>query len=424
MRNGESRFRAGAHARHRILLVDFAPSPGGSIVSLHGLVKGLCEDSYEPVVVLASGSSHVPRFRALGAQVFTMDVRQGQREAFSAPVEHLRTSGFADWVRRTGPVAAAWHLGGFWMRFWRTILPEARQIRDLAREHQAGLIHCNDALSISRSGVLGARLARLPCICHVRRFDRFGWFERWLMPSVDQFVFISNAVQQQFLAQQGRAAGHQIVFNGLDLEDFPVGIDGTSVRRELGLREKGPVVGIVGRLVDWKGHEVYLHALARVAETWPDVQGLIVGGVEVTNPSLTKELQELATALGLAEAVVFTGHRSDVSRMLAAMDVVAHASTSPEPFGRVIIEGMAMARPVVATSGGAVPEIVMDGQTGLLVEPGDVDGLAEAIVALLLDPERAASLGQAGRKRVEACFTSEHHVRQIEGVYGVVLGDS
>jgi glycosyltransferase involved in cell wall biosynthesis len=105
------------------------------------------------------------------------------------------------------------------------------------------------------------------------------------------------------------------------------------------------------------------------------------------------------------------------------MDILAHTSTAPEPFGRVLIEGMAMARPVIASADGGVPEIVLHGETGLLVPPGDVAALAESMVSLLQDPERAAALGRAGRQRVEAHFTTEQYVRQVQEVYGVVLGD-
>ena len=392
-------------------------------MSLYCLVKGLRGSPYTPLVLLASGNPYVPRFRALGVDVFTMDVRQGQGDTYAAPVERARDSTFADWIRRTGPAAAVWHNGGFWLRFWRRMLPQARQVRDLARRHEVGLIHCNDAVSISRIGILAARLAGIPCICHVRRFDHLGRFEHWLADSLDHLIFISGAIQRQFLEQRRQTAGQRVVHNGLDLGDFPPDLDGKAVRWELGLQSEKPVIGIVGRLVEWKGHEVFLGALARVAETYPDVQGLVVGGAGVSSPFLPQQLKRLAASLGLSEAVHFTGHRQDIARLLAAMDILAHTSTAPEPFGRVLIEGMAMARPVIASADGGVPEIVLHGETGLLVPPGDVGAFAEAMVSLLQDPERAAALGRAGRQRVVAHFTIEQHVRQVQEVYGVVCGD-
>lgn len=409
--------------KRSVLLIDFAPSPGGSIMSLYGLARGLRDSPYAPLVLLAPNNPLVPQFRSLGVEVFTLDARQGQGDLYAAPVERVRRSMFADWVRRTGPAAAIWHGGGFWLRLGRRLLPQAWWVARLAKGQQVRLIHCNDAVSISRVGILAARLAGLPCVCFPRRFDRLGRFERWLARSVDYFVFNSGAVQRQFLEQGERPMRQRVVHNGLDLDDFPLDLDGRAVRQELGLKPQAPVVGIVGRLVDWKGHDVFLRALARVAEEWPDVQGLVVGSPEVACPHLPQELQQLAVSLGLGEAVRFVGHRQDVARLLAAMDLLVHASIAPEPFGRVLIEGMAAAKPVVASAAGGVPEIVLDGQTGLLVEPGDVQGFAQAILSLLRHPERAAALGRAGRQRVEAHFTIERYVRQVQEVYGAVLGD-
>ena len=408
---------------HRVLLVDFAPSPGGSIVSLYYLVKGLREGGYTPLVLLSATNPYVPRFRALGVDVLTMDVRQGRGDVYAAPVQKARGSAMASWIRRTRPLAAIWHSGGFWLRLVRRMLPEAREVARLARAHQVNLVHCNDAVSISRIGILGARLAGLPCVCHARRFDRLGRFERWLAGSVDYFVFISAALEQHFLAQTRPAPPHRVIHNGLDLEDFPVRLDGRVARQEFGLSSDRIVIGIVGRLVGWKGHDVFLRGLERVAERYPEVQGLIVGGPEVNSPHLPQQLRQQADSLGLSDIVHFTGHREDIAASIAAMDILVHASTEPEPFGRVLIEGMAMSKPVVASAAGGVPEIVVDGVTGLLVRPGDAAALSDALMSLVQDPQRAEALGRAGRSRVEALFTIQHHVQRVQEVYGVTLGD-
>jgi glycosyltransferase involved in cell wall biosynthesis len=409
--------------RERVLLIDFAPSPGGSIMSLHGLVGELRESPFEPLVLLASSNRYAERFRALGVPLFTLDVRQGEGQVYGGAVEQVRGSQFADWARQRQPAKAIWHGGGFWMRLARRTLPSARRVRDLARHERVRLVHCNDAPSISQIGLLGARLAHLPCVCHVRHFDRMGRFERWLARSVDHFVFISQATEQHLLPHLEPSARHSVVYNGVRLGDFSPDIDGNAVRKELGLPLDVPVVGILGRLVEWKGHDVYLRALARVAQCMPGVQGLVVGDTEVTSPNLARELADLAGSLGLGQAVHFVGYRTDTARMLAAMDILAHSSTSPEPFGRVLIEGMAMARPVVASNAGGVSEIVVHGETGFLAPPGDADGFAQAMLELLSDRQKAASYGRAGRRRVEELFTIEHHARMMQDVYGAVLGD-
>jgi glycosyltransferase involved in cell wall biosynthesis len=130
-----------------------------------------------------------------------------------------------------------------------------------------------------------------------------------------------------------------------------------------------------------------------------------------------REIRELATSLGLDDCLKFTGFRTDVPKLVQSLDVLVHASTTGEPFGQVIAEGMAACKPVVATLGGAVPEIVQDGVTGLLVPMGDAQSMAEAIIKLLSNPELAGQMGQAGRQRVEQHFTMEHVVKKVESIY-------
>ena len=123
----------------------------------------------------------------------------------------------------------------------------------------------------------------------------------------------------------------------------------------------------------------------------------------------------------LAGHVVLTGARHDVPACLDAMDVVIHASVVAEPFGRVLIEAMAIGRPVIAPREGGPLLIVVDGETGLLVPPRDAGALADALLALLADPARRAAMGRAGRARVDAVFDIRHHVRAMEALFDEVL---
>lgn len=407
----------------RVLLVDLAPTTGGSIVSLRLLVEGLLNGPYSPIVLLASGSPHVSTFRRLPVQVLTMDAQQGRGNTYSAPIDTIRSSDFAAWARHAPAISSIWHGVGFSTRILRRHLPEARRIARMASLHGAQLIHCNDAVAISRSSILAARLARLPCVCHARNFDDLGRFDHWLADSVDSFIFNSAATERAFLQQRAGRDRHRVIYNALDLAQFAASADGNSVRKELGLRVDIPVIGVTGRLVPWKGHDVYLHALARAVELGARLQGLVVGGPDPSHPNWLAHIRALAESLEIADAVHFVGHRDDVARMLAAMDVVVHTSTAPEPFGRVLIEAMAMSKPVVASSDGGVPEIVQEGQTGLMVSPGDVQAYAEAICSLLSHPDDAAAMGRAGRASVERRFSAATHVAQILDVYGDVLSD-
>jgi glycosyltransferase involved in cell wall biosynthesis len=185
-------------------------------------------------------------------------------------------------------------------------------------------------------------------------------------------------------------------------------MDAAATRAELGAREPGILFGIFGRLQRWKGQDVFLRAAASVAARHPGARFAVVGGsVFGLERDFEPELRALASALGIADRVVFTGQRPDTARLMAACDVICHATRGAEPFGMVIVEAMAQGRPVIATRGGGASEIVADGVTGLLVEPGDAEAMAAAMDRLAERSDQRASFSSAAHRRVEDCFSSE-----------------
>ena len=157
-------------------------------------------------------------------------------------------------------------------------------------------------------------------------------------------------------------------------------------------------------------------------EKVPDAYAFVVGGVPAGDHDYETALHSLAADLGIADRLVFTGYRADLPDILKVLDVVVHASVQPEPFGRVIVEAMAMGRPVVASNAGGPTEIIDDGQTGFLVPPNDDEALATRIVELLQDPTMAERIGEAGRRAAVEKFSAESHVRLVKEVYAKVLG--
>jgi glycosyltransferase involved in cell wall biosynthesis len=176
------------------------------------------------------------------------------------------------------------------------------------------------------------------------------------------------------------------------------------------------MVASVGRFVPFKGYMYLLEAARMVQNHRPDVHWVLVGEGE-----LREELEEQSRTLGLETQVHFTGWREDVPDILALCDVFVLPSVT-EHFGRVIIEAMAMGKAVVATDAGGVPEIVIHGETGLLVPPREPKALADAALTLLSDPAGAARLGLAGRQRVEEFFSLSRHIEAVEEIYAELLG--
>jgi glycosyltransferase involved in cell wall biosynthesis len=174
------------------------------------------------------------------------------------------------------------------------------------------------------------------------------------------------------------------------------------------------VIGIVGRLQPWKGQHRLLQALARLRERGLDVHGLIVGGDAYgLSPEYAAGLRNLVADLGLDDRVTMTGHVPDVARYVRAMDVLVSASVN-EPFGIVLLEGMAEGVPVVAVGDAGPLDIVEDGRTGVLVPSPAPEVLADALEPLVRDPERRRALGEAGRDRFLRGFTAEAMAASIQ----------
>ena len=214
------------------------------------------------------------------------------------------------------------------------------------------------------------------------------------------------------------------VYPSVDIEDFdPSAVpSSTEARRMLGLPTDIPLIGMVGRLQEWKGMHVLLNALPHVLEEQPKTHCVIVGGQHDLEPSYPKALREQTSRLGIDNHVTFAGFQRDIPTWMQAMDVVVHASDH-EPFGIVIIEAMALGKPVVAGDAGGPQEIITEGVNGLLAPYGDDYALAQQILTCLNDPAYAQKIGRAARERA-LDFTPETYThRFIEHLYDLLDAD-
>ena len=323
-------------------------------------------------------------------------------------VTYARQSGI-ETVRLTFPPLGSGALSGW-----------AATIRGLARvikSEGVRLIHANDPRGMAYAGLVG-RLCRVPVLWHVRTVNPNRALERLMSHLASGIVVVSEAVGRRF----GRTASGkvQVIYNGVDVSGVIPRRDVRAVRREFSF-EGRQVVGVVARLIPWKGHRAFLEAASLVAEKRQGVGFLIVGGDVSPEERYRGELVALADRLGLGRQVVFTGFREDVPDLLASLDVLVLPSLLEDPLPRVVLEAMALSRPVVASAVGGIPEIVVDGKTGFLVPPGAPPRMAEAIVALLEDPALATKMGEAGRNRVETRFSLQSHVTAVQAFYERLL---
>lgn len=221
----------------------------------------------------------------------------------------------------------------------------------------------------------------------------------------------SRATAAAFTGAGGHESLVRVVHNGIDPAPFDaVTIESaTAARAALRLPAGAFVVALFGRFHPWKGQQVLLEALARL----PRVHALFVGAPLFGEEAFASALQAQAARTGVADRAHFLGFRADVPELMRAADVIVHASVYPEPFGRVIVEGMLAERPVIATRAGGVTEII-DDETGVLVPPNDAAAMAQAIESLAADPSRAANLAARGAARARAGFSVTAMVRGVE----------
>ena len=299
----------------------------------------------------------------------------------------------------------------------------ARALGRLMDEIKPRVVHTNSMKSHFLA-LVPARFRGIPVIWHVRDILGEGWLRR-----VFRFVggrgpahilCISEATRRQFDGSRAHSRS-RVVYNGIDLRRFD-DVDRAGWRLRLGAPGDEVLVGIVGQISGWKGQDTFIEAAGVVSKQVPEARFVVVG--ECLFPEnegeYERRIHTRASELGLDPVLVWAGWSDDPQSVMSAIDVVVHASHLPEPFGRVIVEGMAAGRPVIASSEGAGPEIVRDGE-GLVIPPGEPGLLVDALLPLVTSGDVRKRMGEsarAGARRFDIALTAD----AVASVYAELLG--
>jgi len=270
-------------------------------------------------------------------------------------------------------------------------------------------------------GALCGRWAGVPIILASRR--SLGYFkddkpwrqkiENYANKKTDLILVNSKAVWEDVLAREKNCEGKiRLIYNGVDLQKYRVGGGNPAVRSEWHISPDDLVVGVVANLIHYKGHLEILYAAARLKPDFPRLKFVLVG----RDGGMLKPIEEKIISLGLKESVVLAGSRGDVDKIIPAFDILLLASHQ-EGFSNVLLEGMACAKPIVATRVGGNAESVADGETGFIIPPRDPGAMADALRKLLNDAALRARMGAAGRQRMEQLFSREALIRNMENLY-------
>jgi len=271
------------------------------------------------------------------------------------------------------------------------------EVARFARRHDVVYANSQKAFVLS---AIAAKLVRRPLIWHLHDIispAHFGSMQRRVQVLLAnrctaRVVVPSKAAADAFIAEGGRKDLVAIVPNGLDIA--PEAQSPAEIRRELNLPQ-GALVGVFSRLAEWKGQHVVLEALANT----PGVSCIIAGSALFGEEAYEQRLRQMVRDLALGERVHFLGQRSDVPRLMRAVDAVIHPSIDPEPFGRTLVEAMLADVPVIATDAGAASDILEGGRAGTLIPPGDAVALAQAIAGVMLrSPEHVKQIEYAAAR--------------------------
>jgi glycosyltransferase involved in cell wall biosynthesis len=371
---------------NRILFLDHATALGGAEISLFLILKKFDYSIFHPILACPYGSLWEAG-REVSAQIVEFEFPRLRRSVRALP----------------------------------DLLTKAKQLASIANFHSADVVYAN-TVRTAIYGSLAARMSSTRFVWHMRDFwlsenrpvlqfpDRAG--KAWIGFHADCILANSQAVARHLPYPEKT----RVVYNGVDTERFQPPGDISTMKALFGLPDNQPIVGTVSRLRPWKGADRFIRVAAEISQQDKDVIFLVVGGSPFdVRDGYAESLHRLVDQLNVSDRVVFTGQLEDIRPALSTMDVFVHPG-EPEPFGLVLIEAMAMQKPVVGFNHGALPEIVKDGETGFLISPGKEKDLVDAILTLLRSPRLMERMGIAGRKRVETNFSADRMAAEVSDI--------
>ena len=400
---------------------------GGVATVVDQLARGLDRNRYEPQVLFGTPLESDIRNKLSNTDIKTINMMEcGDRIIFGSHSFRKRKNLAYSIETYLGKNICQGYLS---LKSFCTLLlwqlPKIRLLIRTYRENNIRLVHTHNELVYAGPEIIAAWATRIPCICHSHSYSKLNYWDKLLVKLVNYFIYISKHQADHFCRQGIPAVKGRVIHNGIDTSKFAKRYDAGSVRREFGVKNSEPLIGLIGRIDWWKGHEYFIEAMASVIREVPGTKALIVGELAWKNIYLNRyyleKLHSLVQLFDLEDNIIFTGFRSDIPRLLSGMDVVVHASSEPEPFGLVIIEGMAAGKPVVGTAAGGVLDIIEDGVNGLLVPCKDSKAMARAVIQLLSNRTCAEKIAQLGRSSVVEKFTLKKQLSAVQYLYDSLL---
>jgi len=394
----------------RILLLESGTGPGGSVNFIRDFVLHVDHSRAHVIAGLyfPNPSKTLEELRTRGFPVVFFQSTRPTARKTSAAVSSLFDTSLKS-LRKLRTAAR------ILSQLIRIQLPLTWKVWRFIHRESIDVVVLNQDVHFHVPGVLAAKLAGRPCIC--RKAGGIGEarrLKRFLNPWVDLFVSISKATETD---QRNTPGTRKLinVYEGLDLQRFASLPTKEVMRESLGIPGRKKVVAAITRIEVGKGLPEFIRMSATVLRRYSDVVFLIVGDEGLDGGTLTRELRDLVQSLDLDEHVIFTGWRDDIPAVMKCIDIFVHCPTTfMEGLARTCLETMAVGIPAVVSENGGMPDAVLDGITGFVVPPGDIEDMAESVVTLLENEARCREFGERARMRVEQVFDAAHNTRKLQ----------
>jgi glycosyltransferase involved in cell wall biosynthesis len=402
----------------RILYLETAGGYGGSMVSLLAALRGSLSTRHDCAVGFYTELPVFSEFIKSGVKVMRIRSRVAEN-----PIARLtmRTHRLNLWRCRTvgdGSISRLLEVFFKCPEILFRAMPLSRVVARAIANHGAELVHLNNSPSANNDGLLAAAWTKVPCVCHLRSASQMlnPLDVKLATLFVDRFIAVSDAAKDHFVQQGLPKDRITVIYNAREPGRVPPQLR-AETRSSFGTDDDQCVCVFAGRLIERKGIDVLLQSVGRLAALKDNFCVWIVGDGEEKGAWISR-----AEQLGVRGITRFLGYREDVYSVLAAADIAIVPSLIADAFPSAVLEAMAVGRPVIASRVGGIPEAVVDGVTGVLVEPGMVDDLANKMAWLMDAADVRSQMGENALEVLQAKFHPEQQAKAIDQVYRDVLG--
>ena len=293
-------------------------------------------------------------------------------------------------------------------------------------KEKINLVHLNNTAHAGWEWLIASKICRIKCVTHQRGTVKLNLLSRLMANQFDRIICISKYIDENLKAN-GVSKKNIVILNAIDIREFKNSIIRTErqVRKEFDIGVDHILIGMVGNFQEWKGQLTVIEAINMLRDIYPSIRCLLIGGVSdkyKKDKEYFVEVKSKILEFELKENIIITGYRSDIADLMYTCDLIIHSSIQPEPFGRVIIEGMCLKKPVIATDIGGAKEIIENGISGILIPPDRPDILKNKIEHLLKNSGDRKALGKNGFKKVKEKFSIEAFSININKCYKELIG--